>query len=105
MLTALAPKASYVFEVRNYKEENLNEVDMEYYIEIISNTDEAINYELYKGNQQIALKDNKTEKIKLTKDEKQIHSYRLEITYDKTQGILEDINENVEIKIHSIQKA
>lgn len=105
MLTALAPKASYVFEVRNYKEENLNEVEMEYYIEIVSNTDKAINYELYKEDQQIALKDNKTEKIKLTKDEKQIHSYRLEITYDKTQGILEDINENVEIKIHSIQKA
>ena len=105
LLTALAPKASYVFEVRNYKEENLNEVEMEYYIEIISNTDEAINFTLYRGDEKISLSNNKTEKIKLTKEEKQIHSYRLEITYDKTQGILEDINENVEIKIHSIQKA
>ena len=33
LITALAPKASYVFEVRNYDEEDINEVDMEYYID------------------------------------------------------------------------
>lgn len=106
LLTALAPKASYVFEVRNYKEDELNQVEMEYYIEIISKTDEAINFSLYQGEKQIELKENKTEKIKLTKEEKQTHSYRLEITYDKAKGeVGKDINENVEIKIHSIQKA
>ncbi len=106
MLTALAPKASYVFEVRNYKEDELNQVEMEYYIEIISNTDEAINFALFKGDEEIPLNSNKTGKIKLTKEEKQTHSYRLEITYDNTKGKLgKDINENVEIKIHSIQKA
>lgn len=106
LLTALAPKASYVFEVRNYKEEELNQVEMEYYVEIISNTDEAINFALYRGEENIPLKNNKTEKIKLTKDEKQTHSYRLDITYDKTKGTIgKDISENVEIKIHSIQKA
>lgn len=105
-LTALAPKASYVFEVRNYKEDELNQVEMEYYIEIISNTDEAINFALFKGNEEITLNDNKTGKIKLTKEEKQAHSYRLEITYDNTKGELgKDISENVEVKIHSIQKA
>lgn len=106
LLTALAPKASYVFEVRNYKEDELNQVEMEYYIEIISNTDEAIDFELYRGEENIPLNNNKTEKIKLTKEEKQIHSYRLEITYDKSKGVIgKDISENVEIKIHSIQKA
>lgn len=106
LLTALAPKASYVFEVRNFKEDELNEVEMEYYIEIISHTDEAINFSLYKGEEQIPLINNKTEKINLTKEEKQTHSYRLEITYDKTKGeIGKDINENVEVKIHSIQKS
>lgn len=105
LLTALAPKASYVFEVRNYKEDELNEVEMEYYIEIISNTDEAIKFALYKGEEQIPLNNNRTDKIKLTKEEKQTHSYRLEITYDKTKSTIEkDINENVEVKIHSIQK-
>ena len=105
LLTALAPKASYVFEVRNYKEDQLNEVEMEYYIEIISCLNEAIDFKLYKGEEEVQLKDNKTEKIKLTKDEKQIHSYRLEITYDETKIVdKKDINENVEIKIYSIQK-
>lgn len=106
IITALAPKASYVFEIRNFKEDELNQVDMEYYIEIISHIDDSIKFELYKEDTQIPLKKNKTEKIKLTKEEKQTHSYRLEITYDKTKGTLEkDINDNVEIKIHSIQKA
>ena len=106
LLTALAPKATYVFEVRNYKEDELNQIEMEYYIEIVSNTDDAIKFNLYKGEEEISLNNNKTEKIKLTKEEKQTHSYRLEITYDNSKGeIGKDINENVEIKIHSIQKA
>lgn len=105
LLTALAPKASYVFEVRNFKEDELNEVEMEYYIEIITHTDEAINFALYKGDEQIPLNNNKTQKINIPKEEKQTHSYRLEITYDKTKGEIKDINENVEVKIHSIQKA
>lgn len=106
LVTALAPKASYVFEVRNYNENELNQVEMEYYIEVISNTDESINFCLYQGEKQIPLKENRTQKIKLTKEERQTHSYRLEITYDKTKGELgKDISENVEIKIHSIQKA
>lgn len=106
LLTALAPKATYVFEVRNYTEDELNEIEMEYYIEIISKTDESIKFELYQGENKIPLTENKTDNIKLTKDEKQTHSYRLEITYEKSkQTLKEDINENVEVKIHSIQKA
>lgn len=106
LITALAPKASYVFEIRNFKEDELNQVEMEYYIEIIGHMDNAIKFELYKEEKQIPLKENKTEKIVLTKEEKQIHSYRLEMTYDKTKGVLEkDINDNVEIKIYSIQKS
>lgn len=106
LLTALAPKASYVFEVRNYKEDELNQIEMEYYIEIVSNTDESINFELYREDKKIPLSNNKTEKIMLTKDEKQIHSYRLEITYDNSKGETgKNISENVEVKIHSIQKA
>lgn len=106
LLTALAPKASYVFEVRNYQEEELNQVEMEYYIEIISHTDEAIQFTLYRGDTLIPLKNNQTQTIKLGKDKEETHSYRLEITYDKTKGNLgKDINENVEVKIHSIQHA
>jgi len=106
MVTALKPKAVYTFEVRNYAEEELNEIEMEYYIEILSATDESIEFKLYQGEKQISLVSNKTEKIKLAKEEKEIHSYRLEVIYDKTKNTTqEDIDTNVEIKIHSIQKA
>lgn len=105
LLTALAPKASYVFEVRNYNEKNINEVDMEYYIEILSNTDKSITFELFQGDKKVALKDNKTEKISLNKENKENHKYRLDIIYDKDKTQTEhDIKEKVEIKIHSIQK-
>lgn len=106
LITALASKAAYVFEVRNYKEEELNQVEMEYYIEIIAPEKEVIQFCLYQGEKQIPLIQNKTEKISLPKEEKQVHSYRLEITYDKTKEMTnEKIEGNVEIKIHSIQKA
>ena len=111
LVTASSPKASYTFEVRNYKEDepneiNINEVDMEYYIEIVGGKNEAIRYELYRGETEIPLTNNKTEKIQLIKGEKDTHIYRLDITYDKTKtNSNTSINENVEIKIHSIQKA
>lgn len=36
LVTANNPKASYLFEIRNFKESQLNEVEMEYYVEIVS---------------------------------------------------------------------
>ncbi len=106
LITALAPKAAYVFEVRNYKEEEVSQVDMEYYIEIVAPHEDSIQFSLYQGETPIPLTNDKTNKIKLGKEEKQVHSYRLEITYDKTkQTTNEKIEGNIEIKIHSIQKA
>ena len=105
LLTALAPKASYVFEVRNYDQQDINEVDMEYYIEILSNTDKSITFELYNGENKIPIENNKTQKISLNKENKESHKYRLDIIYDKDEvKTEEDIKEKVEIKIHSIQK-
>lgn len=110
-ITALKPKAVYCFDVRNYKEKEnnkieINEIEMEYYIEIISNTEEEIQFNLYQGEKRIPLNNRKTEKIRLSKEEQQSHSYRLEVTYDKEKSTKEEnINAEVEIKIHSIQKA
>ena len=85
LLTAVAPKASYTFEVRNYDDKNINEVDMEYYIEIVSNTDQSINFELFNGESKIPLINNKTNKIAINKENKEEHKYRLDITYDKNR--------------------
>lgn len=104
-ITALAPNASYSFEVRNYNEEEINEVDMEYYIEIETKENAPIEFSLYEGENIIELKDNKTNKINLNKEKKEEHKYRLDIHYkeDKINNI-EEREQNVEIKIHSIQK-
>lgn len=107
LLTALSPKASYVFEVRNYNDQNeINEVEMEYYIEIINKIDESIEFSLYRGEKKIPIINNRTEKIKLENQNKVDHLYRLDIEYDKEKGnTKKDINQNVEVKIHSVQKA
>lgn len=105
MITALNPRAYYEFEIKNYRGEKLNEIEMEYYIEIISLVDETIHFVLYQEEQEVLLINNKTENRKLTKEEKQTHYYRLEVIYDKTKGDnKKDINGKVELKIHSIQK-
>lgn len=39
----------------------------------------------------------------MTKEEKEIHKYTLDILYEKN-SIEENIRDNIEIKIHSIQK-
>jgi len=106
LITANMPKTSYTFEVRNYNEdENVSEVEMQYYIEIISNVNEAINFELYSEDKVIELQNRRTNLIDMKKNEKQIDKYKLDIIYDNSKGNLdEDIKENIEIKIHSIQK-
>lgn len=104
-ITNINPEASYVFEVRNYNEKEISEVEMEYYIEILSNTNEEIEFNLYKEEKEIALTNNKTETIYLTKENKDTHLYRLDIKYNKEKDTSKgDISKDIEIKIHAIQK-
>ena len=94
----------YDFIVKNYNEQNISDVSQNYTIEIISNTDEAIEYELYNGEEKIELDDNKTENIYIKGLEKEEHAYRLKITYDETKtNSEENILEDVQVKIHSEQ--
>ena len=46
---------------------------MEYYIEIVSNTDQSINFELFNGESKIPLINNKTNKIAINKENKEKH--------------------------------
>ncbi len=97
----------YEFKVKNYNEQGeKTEVDLEYYIEILEDiNNEAINIKLFKNDQEIEIKENKTENFLLTKDDIQEDNYKLEITYDKTKNInMEDIIKQLQIKVHSEQK-
>ncbi len=98
-------KEYYNFKVKNNKETGeITEVDLEYNIEILTKTEDAISFKLYKNNQEIPLKNNKTDNIKLEKGKVQEDSYKLEIIYNKNENhSIEDILQDVQIKVHSEQ--
>lgn len=95
----------YDFTVKNYNEKNISDVVQNYYIEIISNTDEAIVFNLYDGENIVNLNNNKTDIMQIGAFSKIEHSYRLEVCYDKTKSNSEkDILEDVQLKVHSEQE-
>ena len=98
-------KEYYNFIVKNSTEDGkITEVDLEYYIEILTKTDEAISFKLYRNNDPILMKNNTSEKFKMSKDKEQKDNYKLEIIYDKTKNnSIEDIVQDVQIKVHSEQ--
>lgn len=95
----------YHFAVQNYNESQINEALLQYKITIEANVDKSINFELYKDNEQIQLKDNSTDYINIGRNEKEKHNYILKIKYDKNKSQnIYDIIEKIQVKIHSEQK-
>lgn len=93
----------YNLAVKNYDEnEQITQVELEYYIEIISKKNDNINFKIYKEEKELNINNNKTEKFLLTKENKQQDNYKIEILLNKK--ISEDILQNVEIKVYSEQK-
>lgn len=94
----------YNLAVKNYDEnEQITQVELEYYIEIISKKNDDINFKIYKEEKELNINNNKTEKFLLTKENKQRDNYKIEILLNKK--ISEDILQNVEIKVYSEQKS
>lgn len=93
----------YNLAVKNYDEnEQITQIELEYYIEIISPKNDDINFKIYKEEKELNINNNKTEKFLLTKENKQRDNYKIEILLNKK--ISEDILQNVEIKVYSEQK-
>lgn len=93
----------YNLAVKNYDEnEQITQVELEYYIEIISKKNDDIKFKIYKEEKELNINNNKTEKFLLTKENKQRDNYKIEILLNKK--ISEDILQNVEIKVYSEQK-
>lgn len=95
----------YNFKVKNYKENGeVTQIDLQYYIEIITKTEETISFKLYKEEQEIPLENNKTANIKVEKAKAKEDNYKLEIIYDKEKNKnTADILQDVQIKVHSEQ--
>lgn len=96
----------YIFKIRNYNnKEKITETDLKYYIEISPKLDNSINLELYQNEDEIKLTDNKTEYIKISKDQKEEREYKIKITYDKNNTVeVEDILEKIQVKVHTEQE-
>ena len=95
----------YEFYVKNYDENNISEIGFNYVIEVVTELNESIKFELYKGDEQIELKDLKTNEIYIGANEKIEQKYKLKIIYDKNlNSIGKDILQEVQIKVHSEQE-
>lgn len=98
-------KEYYGFKVKNYRETGeITQIAMQYCIGIITQTQEAISFKLYKNGEEIPLENNKTKNIRLDKGKVQEDCYQLEIQYDKNKNKeTEDIRQEVQLKVHSEQ--
>ena len=100
-------KGTYEFKVKNYNEQGeTTQVDMEYYIEILNDLENrGIILKLFKNEQEIEINKNKTEKFILAKNQMEEDNYKLEVTYDENKNTnMEDIINQLQIKVHSEQK-
>lgn len=104
-ISALNNIGYYEFKIKNFDEENMSDTGFLYYIEILSKTDDAIEFELYDEQEQLMdLENFKTNQFTMPCNEKLERNYKLKVVYDKTKGeIGKDILEDVQIKVHSEQ--
>ena len=94
----------YNFCINNYIDEKINEVEFEYYIQIIlSNSNFPVKYELFdcENNKYIKLSNGKSEVIKLKAFEKQSQKFKLYFNWKEMEG---ELAENVKINLKIIAK-
>ena len=105
IITEANRKGEYEFKVKNYNDlEEVSQVDLKYYIEILEeDLDKSIKYELYKENEKVELKENKTEEMKMNRGQKEEQVYTLKVEYDSNKNSIGDIIQDIQIKVHSEQ--
>lgn len=103
-ITKIEEKKVYNFKVKNYDEtKKITQIDLEYCIEIISNTDYRVYFKTYKNNEEIQMDGNKTQYFLLEKEKEQEDNYKIEIIFDKNYFV-EETKEEIKIKLHARQK-
>lgn len=95
----------YEFSIRNFNESKTSEIGFLYTIEVISDADESIKFELYNEETQISLENLKTKELFIKGNEKIEQKYKLKIIYDNIQGDQgKEILNEVQVKVHSQQE-
>jgi len=93
----------YNFSVKNYDKTSISEVDMNYYIEIVNNSQANLEFILIKDGKNVSLNNNKTNLISLKSLTKQNDEYQLSIKYNNNPAVTSDIDGNVQIKVEAVQ--
>ena len=97
-------KEIYNFKVKNYDETGkITQIDLEYYIEIISNTNKKIYFKIYKNDEELNIDGNRTQYFSIQKEKEQNDNYRVEILIERS-SLEEEIKKEVKIKIYTKQK-
>lgn len=96
----------YEFSIKNYDEkDNISHVGFIYTIEIIANANDAIQFELYKGEDIVELINMTTAELYINGNEKVEQKYKLKVIYDNSKNIDgKEILEEVKVKVHSEQE-
>jgi len=95
----------YEFFIKNFNDTNISETNFLYTIEIISNLDDKIQFELYNEDTQIPLENMKTAQIQINGNEKIEQKYKLKIIYNNNQNRSEEeILDEVQIRVCSEQE-
>ena len=103
-ITETQNSGEYTFKIKNYNEQDkITETDLKYYIEIISDADDSVKIELYQQENQIKLNNNKTEFIKISKNQKEEIEYKIKITYNNTNSFKAIIGK-IQVKVHTEQE-
>jgi len=94
----------YEFSIKNFNDTSISEIGFLYTIEILSNTDQSIQFELFNEEKQIPLDNLKTQELSISGGEKVEQRYKLKVIYDSSKGADGYDNlEEVQIKVHSEQ--
>ncbi|MGN1297010.1 MAG: hypothetical protein ACI4VH_01020 [Clostridia bacterium] len=103
-ITTSEEKKNYTFKVKNYDETGkITQVDLEYYVKIIPDTDEIIYLKIYKNEEELKIDSNRTEYFPLEKEKEQEDNYKIEILFNKSY-LVEEMKQEIEIEICARQK-
>ena len=94
---------TYSFTVKNFNSTGKSEVDLDYVVEIVNNSQADLTFELTKDGKKVNLTNNKTGKMVLSNQAEQTDSYSLKIKYTNNSAITHDIAGNVQIKVEAVQ--
>lgn len=102
-INTVKEKEIFNFKIKNYEETNkITEIDLEYYIEIITKENDNIKFKIYKADRELKMYENKTEKFLLTREKMQEDTYKIEILLNNIS--VQEIMQNIEVRVYAEQK-